>query len=74
MRRTVSEDIARSGVASLWALQCFLEPDVLIARVIRDDIDNDLNSIGLERGHHLVKVGKGTDARVDIAVVGDIVW
>jgi len=37
-------------------------------------IDHDLNSSLVESIHHDIKVGKGTDLRVYISVVGNIIY
>ena len=73
MLLTVSEDVPRPCVAALGTLQRLLEPDMVVARVIWDDVDDDLDALGFEGGHHVVKVVESADARIDIAVVGNIV-
>ena len=69
----VSENVAIAGVGSLGGLQGFLEPDVVVGRVVGDNVDNGADALGFESGLHLVKILEGTDLGVDIAIVGDIV-
>lgn len=71
--RTISEDEPVSGGTASRTLESFLEPSVIITRVVGDDIDHDLNTGFVEGIHHDIKVCKGTDLGVDISVVGNII-
>lgn len=51
-----------------------MEPDVIVTRVVGNDIDHDLNTGFVEGIHHDIKVGEGTDFRVDISVVGNVIY
>lgn len=73
-RRTISEDEPVSGGGTDRTLESFLEPYVIVTRVVGDDIDHDLNAGFVEGIHHDIKVGEGTDFRVDISVVRNIVY
>ena len=70
---TVEKVIPGASVASLGRLERLLEPNVVVGRVIGDDVDETLDVDLLELGHHLVKVFQSTDPRVDISVVGHVV-
>lgn len=70
---TVVKVVSGTSIASLGRLERFLEPDVIVRRVVWDNVDENLD-VGLFEGrHHFVKVFEGTDPRVDISVVGHIV-
>jgi hypothetical protein len=71
---TISKDIPVSGGTADRALESFLEPDVIITRVVGDDINHDLNAGFVESIHHDIKVFKSTDFWVDISVVGNIIY
>ena len=73
-RRTISEDEPVSGGGTDRTLESFLEPNVIVTRVVGDDVDHDLNTGFVEGIHHHIKVGEGTDLRVDISVVGNIIY
>lgn len=47
---------------------------MIVTRVVGDDVDHDLNTGFVECIHHHIKVGEGTDFRVDISVVGNIIY
>ena len=73
-RRTISEDESVSGGGTDRTLESFLEPNVIVTRVVGDDVDHDLNAGFVEGIHHDIKVGEGTNLRVDISVVGNIIY
>ena len=72
-RHTVTENIPVPGGRSDRGLQSFLEPNVIITRVVGDDINHDLDSGLVECVHHDIKVFEGTNLGVDIPVVGNII-
>ena len=73
-RRTISEDEPVSGGGTDRTLESFLEPNVIVTRVVGDDIDHDLDTGFVEGIHHDIKVCEGTDFRVDISVVGNVIY
>jgi hypothetical protein len=46
---------------------------VLIRGVVRHDVDDDADPVGVQRGDHAVEVVEGAEPRIHVAVVGDIV-
>jgi hypothetical protein len=72
--RTVAEDIPVSSGRSDRRFQSFLEPNVIVTRVVGDDINHDLNTGLVECIHHDIKVFEGTNLRIDISVVGNIIY
>jgi hypothetical protein len=73
-RLTVDKDVSVPGSTTLGALKSFLEPDVIVTRMVGYDIDHDLNVCLVEGIHHNIKVFQGTDLRVDITVICDVVY
>jgi len=49
------------------------EPGVPAGRVVRDDVDDDLDPPGVQPRGHLVEVGQRAEPRVHVAVVVDVV-
>ena len=49
------------------------EPRVLVARVVRDQVDQHADVPLRRGGDQLVEVGQRAERRVDVAVVGDVV-
>jgi hypothetical protein len=49
------------------------EPDVPVRRVVGDDVDDQPDAGGVERGHELVELREGADLGVHVAVVVDVV-
>ena len=47
---------------------------MIVTRVVGDDVDHDLNTGFVECIHHDIKVGEGTDFRVNISVVGNVIY
>jgi hypothetical protein len=75
MRRlTVTEDVPVPCGRSDGRFQSFLEPNVIVTRVVGDDINHDLNTGLVECIHHNIKVFEGTNLGVDISVVGNIIY
>lgn len=71
---TIVEVEASARGAAFRAIQCFLEPRMIVTAVIGHDIDDDLYSNVLECLHHLVEILQCPDVWIDIAIVGDVVW
>ena len=71
---TVSEDELASGFGTDGRLDGLLEPNMILAAVVWYDVNNHLDPLLLELGGHLVEIGQGSDTRVDISVIGHIVW
>lgn len=46
---------------------------MILATVVGHNIDNDLDTELFELGSHLVKILEGTDSRVDVSVVGNVI-
>jgi hypothetical protein len=44
-----------------------------VARVVRDEVEQDANPAPARVGDELVEVREGTEDRIDAAVVGDVV-
>lgn len=69
----VSEDVAvafgRTGSCS----QRLLEEDVLIGGIVRHDIDDDFDASFVCGCNHGVEVVHGSQTRIDIAIVDDVV-
>ena len=53
--------------------QGLLEPAVVAGRVVRDDVDQDPQPLGVGVGHQLLDVRDRAEHRVDGPVVGDVV-
>lgn len=70
---TVPEDVPVPLHRTRLGLDSRPEPLVVVTGVVGDDIDDDLNVLLLESGHHGVELGQGTDTRVDVSVVGNII-
>ena len=73
-RHTITEDIPVPSGRTDRRFQSFLEPNVIITRVVGDDINHDLNTGLVECVHHDIKVFEGTNLGVDISVVGNIIY
>ncbi len=69
----VAEEVARALAASRGSGESLLEPDVLIGRVVRHQIDDEPDAAPMRRGKHRVEVGQRAEERVDVAVVRDVV-
>jgi hypothetical protein len=72
--RTVTEDIPVPSGRSDRRFQSFLEPNVIITRMVGDDVNHDLNTGLVECIHHDIKVFEGTNFWVDISVVGNVIY
>ena len=69
----VAEDVAVALRRALWCLECSLEPFVLVARVVRHDVNKDTDACGVQGLEHGVELFEGSDARVDVAIVGNVI-
>ena len=69
----VAEKVARTLRATGPGGERLPEPDVLVARVVRDQVDDDPDAAGMRGREHLIEVGQRAEERVDIAVVGHVV-
>ena len=68
-----AEDVTVPGGGPGTRPQRLLEPPVLVRGVVGDDVDDDLQPEPVRLGGHPVEVVERAQARVDIAVVGDVV-
>ena len=69
----VPEDVAVTGGGALRGREGLLEPFVPVRGVVRDDVGDQLDAGGVQRGGHLVEVLQGAELRVHVAVVVDVV-
>ena len=69
----LAEKVARAFGAAGACCQRSLEPDVLIGRVVGNEVDDDADAAAVRRIQHGVEVAQRAEDRVDIAVVGDVV-
>ncbi len=69
----VAENVPVPGGRSLRGGQRLPEPQVPARGVVRHDVDDDLDPGGMQPRGHLVEVRERAQARVDIAVVVDVV-
>jgi hypothetical protein len=70
---SVAEDVAGPSVRPGACRKGGLEPRVLVGRVVRHEVDDDLHAGRVCGGQEVIEVGEGPEERVDVAVVGDVV-
>lgn len=70
---TIAEDELAPPLRADWRFDGFLEPDMILATVVGHNIDDDLDTDLFQLGGHLVKILEGTDSRVDVSVVGNVI-
>ncbi len=69
----VPEDVPVAGRGAGSGAQRLLEPDVLVGGVVRDDVDDHLQTQPVGLADQRVEVVEGAEARVDVTRVGDVV-
>ena len=69
----VAEDVAVAGGGAARGGQGLLEPFVPVRGVVGDDVGDELDARGVQRGGHLVEVRQGAELGVHVAVVVDVV-
>ena len=69
----ISKYVAVARRRTLWRAQRLLKPNMARARVVRHDVDNHSDALGMQRVNHLVELGQGSKSRVYVAVVVNVI-
>ena len=69
----LAEDVPLARGRPAAGGESLLEPRVVVRGVVGHDVDDDPDAVGVQPRDELVHVGQGPQARVDVAVVGDVV-
>ena len=51
----------------------FLEPRMLVGRVVRHEVEHQLHAAAMDLGDQLVEIGERAEDRVDVGVIGNVV-
>ena len=71
--QAVAENIAVASRVARRGRQGLAEPAVPVRGVVRDDVNDDADPRGVQRGHHGIEVGQRAQARVHVAIVVHVV-